>query len=158
MNPGKHPLETLVERTKLELHPTLGSCWLFTGKRNRDGYGVVVRFVDGKYRYRLAHRVGWALLVGPCPDGLEPDHRCRRRSCWNPAHLKWGTHQQNMAESTPALRTHCPAGHLYDAANTYWRITRRGGRARMCRECTKLRTRARYRKQHGITPDRFRKP
>lgn len=36
-------------------------------------------------------------------------------------------------------KTHCPQGHVYDAANTY--INKRG--AKMCRTCSRLRTRAR---------------
>jgi hypothetical protein len=36
-------------------------------------------------------------------------------------------------------KTHCPAGHPYDEANTYWTKNRHKHMGRTCRECQKLR-------------------
>jgi hypothetical protein len=50
-----------------------GGCWLWTGTRRRDGYGLVS--VGGKQQ--RAHRVSYELFVGPIPTGLVLDHLCR---------------------------------------------------------------------------------
>ena len=36
-------------------------------------------------------------------------------------------------------KTHCPSGHPYDEANTYWQTKRDGRRGRSCRACQQLR-------------------
>jgi hypothetical protein len=42
--------------------------------------------------------------------------------------------------------THCPAGHEWNEKNTYTPPS--GAQRRQCRECGKLRRRAKYRKDH----------
>lgn len=69
-------------------------CWLWTGSADRDGYG---RQRVGN-RPRLAHRVSYALEHGDIPKGLLILHRCDTPACVNPAHLRAGTQQENMAE------------------------------------------------------------
>lgn len=56
------------------------------------GYGDVTRSIDVKYR---VHRVVYAAVIGPIPDGMEVDHICHNRACANPAHLRLATSQQN---------------------------------------------------------------
>src|SRR5215216_311275 len=60
--------------------PELGPCWIWIGSTNPDGYG---RFRIGN-RTVAAYRYAWELLVGPFPEGLEPDHLCRVRACVRP--------------------------------------------------------------------------
>lgn len=36
-------------------------------------------------------------------------------------------------------KTHCPQGHPYNAANTYWQTNRHGNLGQVCRECQRLR-------------------
>ena len=67
-------------------------CWLWKWAKNGDGYPVVR--ING--RLALAHRVAYRINVGPIPRGKEIDHKCNRRSCVNPAHLKPVTHLQNI--------------------------------------------------------------
>lgn len=118
-------------------------CWLWKGQRFvSSGYG---QFSVGG-RARVAHKVAYQWLVGPVPDGLELDHLCRVRHCVNPSHLEAVTHQENTLRgvgptAANALKTHCPAGHPYDEANTYVTPTR--PTARYCRACTRLRNEAR---------------
>ena len=50
-------------------------------------------------RICYAHRVSYALLVGPLVEGLEIDHLCRVRACVNPAHLDQVTHLVNMCRA-----------------------------------------------------------
>jgi len=69
-------------------------CWLWTGPTNGKGYGVF--YVGTKNRH--AHRCSYEVFKGPIPDGLHILHRCHTPLCVNPAHLRAGTHQENMEE------------------------------------------------------------
>lgn len=115
-----------------------GGCWLWTGHQNELGYGRV--YVSGAGQ-RMVHRVVYELLVGPIPDGLEPDHLCRVPACSNPDHLEPVTHAENIRRGM-ALRTSCPHGHAYTQENTY--TNSRGHR--FCRRCNRERARARTRR------------
>lgn len=87
-----------------------GDCWDWTGTRTLGGYGRV------RWHGRLenAHRVGYALLVGPIPDGMHLDHLCRRRRCVNPDHLEPVTPKENMQRGyspSARFRDSCAHGH-----------------------------------------------
>jgi hypothetical protein len=70
-------------------------CWLWTGRLNSTGYGVI----DTKDCPELAHRVVWRLVRGAIPDGLLLRHvGCRVRRCVNPDHTLPGTQAENMAD------------------------------------------------------------
>jgi hypothetical protein len=109
------------------------NCWLWTGCRNRAGYGQLHRQIDGKSLGILAHRFSYVLAYGQIPDGLTLDHLCRTHACVRPDHLEAVSMRENVQRGA-RLRTptECPAGHLYDEANTYWQD---GGRYRACRKC-----------------------
>lgn len=69
-------------------------CWLWTGRKDKSGYGRVQR--KGPYTY--AHRIAWTIANGPVPDGMDVLHHCDVRNCCNPAHLWLGTHEDNMKD------------------------------------------------------------
>ena len=73
-----------------------GTCWEWTGSRDRDGRG---RFAV-KRRPHNAPRVAWVIANGPIPDGVYVLHRCDNPACVNVEHLFLGTHQDNMDDRT----------------------------------------------------------
>lgn len=130
---------------KIQTEPNSG-CWLWMGAINADGYGTMR--LSNPRRNALAHRGIYAMACAPIPEGLELDHTCRVRCCVNPEHLEPVTHAVNVARGDCGKagaafqrnKTHCPAGHLYDARNTQ----HRPNKGRRCRTCAMLFTR-RYR-------------
>ena len=134
---GVYPRKPIKERFWAKVD-SADDCWIWTAETSRGGYG---RFAagsrsDGTRRSVQAHRYAYELLVGPIPEGLELDHLCRVRNCVNPAHLEPVTTKVNVLRgiglaARNAGKTHCPQGHPYDEANTYYYST--GKRA--CRAC-----------------------
>jgi len=79
-------------------------CWLWQGEKTREGYGKIT--FDGKKR--LVHRLSAMLfhnydLSSYYSAKLQINHTCKHRNCFNPLHLKVGTHTDNMEDvkSTP---------------------------------------------------------
>ena len=110
----------LPDRIASKIEVANDGCWLWTGARSSNGYGVSWH----NLRAISAHRFAYELLVGPIPEGLTLDHLCRVRHCVNPAHLEPVTMRENLlrGEGWTALnarKTHCPRGHSYDDENTY---------------------------------------
>lgn len=79
-----------------------GTCWTWTGARDKDGYGV---FWDGS-RVR-AHQYSWRLHVGAIPDGHGVLHRCDNPPCVRPDHLFTGTTPENMRDKVSKARQAC---------------------------------------------------
>jgi hypothetical protein len=75
-------------------------CWPWTGY-TEDGYG---RFSDGE-RMRFAHELALTYWNGSTrPEGWDTCHRCNNPPCCNPAHLRFGTRQDNVDDMTRAGR------------------------------------------------------
>lgn len=70
----------------------LDECWLWPGKRTRDGYG---RCSLSKYGDERAHRVAYALWYAEAPGDLHVCHTCDTPLCVNPTHLWLGTSRDN---------------------------------------------------------------
>jgi HNH endonuclease len=111
----------------------LNGCWLWTGAISTHGYGVT----NYDRQQIRAHQAGYRVWRGEVPAGLQLDHECRNRACFNPKHLECVTSRENTLRgdgitARAAQATHCPQGHAYDSENTY--TTPKGHRdCRVCR-------------------------
>lgn len=68
-------------------------CWDWTATFS-NGYPRF-RFMG---RMQMAHRVLYALVKGPIPEGMVVRHTCDNSRCINPEHLVLGTQRENMAD------------------------------------------------------------
>ena len=141
---AKDAMERFLEKVKIA--PT--GCWEWQAYlKPNNGYGEF-RVGGRRGRTVLAHVFSYESLVGPIPDGLELDHKCRNRACVHPDHLEPVTRSENLLRGDTGLKggaihaqrmkaiTHCPKGHPYNEENTY---LSRGWR--QCRECRRERNR-----------------
>lgn len=129
-----------VSERALPSEPDKDSCWPWPGSLTSSGYGKV-SWYGMEY---LVHRIAYQALVGDVPDGLELDHLCRVRSCFNPSHLEAVTHRENVLRGVSfaavhSQLTHCRQGHEFTPENTY--VTTQG--ARRCRTCKAAHQRSR---------------
>jgi hypothetical protein len=110
----------------------LGSCWVWTGFLDRDGYGLFANKRTGTNR---AHRWSYVAAMGDIAPDLVIDHLCRNRACVRPDHLEPVTNKVNAERGIIAQKTHCIRGHEFTARNTY--IKPNG--TRCCRDCRNTR-------------------
>ena len=114
-------------------HPELGKCWIWTGAKDRKGYG---NFAVGKGRTAKAHRFSFKLAFGwLLPKPFQVDHKCENTSCVRPKHLihllgYQNNEKSNSASAVNKRKTHCSKGHPFSEDN----ILRIGGR-RICLAC-----------------------
>lgn len=128
-----------MQRVLVKVRPGDGACVETTYSLGSHGYGQVGwHGDDGRRRMTLTHRVAWIAYRGEIPDGMTVDHICRNRRCINPLHLRLLSNVDNASDNGMARKTHCPAGHPYDDANTY----RNGRGHRICRTCARERKKA----------------
>lgn len=137
MPTGKYKRRPAPERFWAKVKKT-DTCWIWTGARGSHGYGNFCHeTVNGKRKFKRAHRWSYEQLVGEIPEGLELDHTCEVLLCVNPDHLEPVTGKQNVnrASRHNASNAHCPSGHSYSAENTSLSLNGNGKRSRRCKQC-----------------------
>jgi hypothetical protein len=82
------------------------ACWIWTGRRDRNGYGIIGFMA----RDRLAHRVAYALTFPEWDGKQNVLHRCDNPPCVNPAHLFLGSQADNVADMIAKGRAHDSRG------------------------------------------------
>lgn len=97
----------LSERLLAKRHEDERGCWIWTGCRDKDGYGGV----QVNRQKMRAHRVSYELHVGPIPEGMVVCHHCDTPSCINPAHLFVGAVQDNNLDKFRKGRHSYGEGH-----------------------------------------------
>jgi len=120
-------------------------------KKNHNPSGYAITNIgDKKAR---THRLEWAKVFGPIPEGFDLHHKCYNKGCINPDHLEAMSHSEHMKLSRKeeeisfgsrqllaSLRMKCKQGHFFTTENTYMY---KG--YRYCRTCNKEKVR-RFRK------------
>jgi HNH endonuclease len=120
----------------------MDECWIWTGTKNRKGYGQS-RFKGATIS---AHRLMYILVNGSIRKDLQVDHLCRNHSCVNPAHLEAVTQRVNTLRgightAVNARKKVCLNGHRLSGDNVY---LYKGHRE--CKSCRAMRLR-KYRKE-----------
>lgn len=111
---------------------------------DRKGYPRVCLHLMRKLRTFRVHELVLLAFVGPLPAGMETRHLDGNKGNAALTNLHYGTQSENMLDRVrhgthdQANKTHCPAGHPYDEANT---CIRSGNRWRTCRACDRERNR-----------------
>ena len=89
---GLNLLERLLSKIIVD---SVTDCWVWQGGKNNINYGMMR---DGK-KMRTVHRVSYEEhSQTKIPIGMSILHSCDNTLCANPAHLRIGTHQQNMKD------------------------------------------------------------
>ena len=102
------------------------NCW-YTNQRAKswDGY---TQFGTGGY----LHVMSWQIANGRgVADGMQIDHLCSNRGCFNPQHLEEVTASENTSRAGRRIKACRKAGHEYTPENTY---TSSNG-TRSCKAC-----------------------
>lgn len=96
------------------------ACWPWTASCSGSGYGTF----DVAGASKRAHRVVWEMELGPIPEGMCVMHVCDNPPCCNPAHLRLGTHADNMRDMVAKGRSASTAGDRNGARRRPDRLAR----------------------------------
>ena len=87
-------------------------CWLWTGALQQPrGYGKLRVGRRGQSNV-YAHRLAWAIMVGPIPPGYDVHHVCGNKRCCNPKHLQLIAREDHIRERGGSPEVVMPGGRL----------------------------------------------
>jgi hypothetical protein len=118
-----------------------GSIRVLKGGR-RGKYRGLVLCSNGRRESRSFHSLVAETFHGPRPPVLQVRHLDGNSLNNHPSNLRYGTAAENGLDRVEhgadanARKTHCPRGHVYDEANTYFAA---GTGHRQCRVCKRIR-------------------
>jgi hypothetical protein len=92
--------DDLIARVKSRILLDANGCWLWTGTKNRKGYGQIS---VGNWP-KAAHRLSYELFVGPLNNEQWLCHKCDVPACVNPDHLFLGDVFANKADQMAKWR------------------------------------------------------
>lgn len=117
----KYVRGSLEERLLARRIKTANGCWEYDGYHDKFGYGRMAR----NRRMPRVHVVSYETFVGPVPAGLQVDHLCCNKGCFNPEHLEAVTCSENVQRAyanglhPDRKRSHCFRGHALIPENLY---------------------------------------
>jgi len=86
------------------------TCWVWKGKKDKNGYGQFYMNLDKKEISVRPHRFSYMIFKGEIPDGLLICHSCDNPACVNPQHLFLGTQKINIQDALKKERMNGPKG------------------------------------------------
>lgn len=96
VRPRSADLASLHQYLSERSQPGQNGCIDWTGSVRSDGYGQIS--IDR--RRTGVHRLAYELHAGQSiPEGMLVLHSCDRPICINPAHLRVGTHKENVRDA-----------------------------------------------------------
>lgn len=87
-------INILLNNRKIE-----GDCWLWVGRLNNFGYGVISLPDDNdESKDFLVHRLSYEFYTGPIFNLVLHQRSCPNKNCFNPIHLYDGTYTDNIKD------------------------------------------------------------
>lgn len=126
--------KNIINRIENSIHTQSNGCWVWTRRKDREGYGVMWIYQGGKKCQRFAHRMSYEAYKQKIPANKQIDHLCMNKSCVNPEHLEAVTSKENTQRYFKSINidSYCKNGHKRTPDNTY--LT---GKTRCCKICRK---------------------
>lgn len=125
-------------------------CWEWTRYKNKGGYGLTSAY----YKTWKVHRLSFLIFKSNLINGMDLDHLCSNRICFNPAHLEQVTRHENILRGNTGKherdKLYCKKGHPYDDTNTYWRTRPDKRLYRICLKCKHISNKKYRLKKKGI--------
>lgn len=102
-----HQLLEKILYLPIALPPETSPCWVWSGDRNSNFYGLFKAGPKLWKTHRLVYQLYHYVQLLPSQHLL---HSCHNRLCCSPIHLRVGSHAENMKDKVAAGRAFRPKG------------------------------------------------